>query len=655
MSEPTRRPATEVKSEGIPADGDATSVASGPTVGTSEPASLIGTRLVGRYAIERVLGNGGMGDVYLAEQVAIRKKVAIKVLHPEMSQMHEVVARFEREALAAAHIEHPNIAAATDFGKLEDGSFFLVLEYIEGKSLRSAISDGPLDLGRSLHVAKQIAAALSRAHSLGIVHRDLKPENVMLVSREGDPDFVKVLDFGIAKVPIGEFLGESMSTGQALTQVGMVYGTPEYMAPEQAIGQAVDARADLYALGVIVFEMVTGTRPYDNDSKVALLGMHLTAPIPSMREQSPSLNVPSGVDDIVGRLMAKSPEARFSDAKELIDALDVEESRYSFGARATTPAPAPPLPRDSATGVSSPTVGAEGLISVDGSMPSLPGQPLRSDPHGAPRSYLSLRIAVGAAVSIVLGLVVLATLMTTRIPRVPLVATPDGGDRSGAKAARMDSTIAMATSKIDRGDFASAIEALTAVEKTEPDRSIVHMLLERAYTGTRNPRDAMHEALLWLSTDSTAASDLKLEEDVRNAALTRDAQDDAFALLESKMGAVGVDILYDIAFGNSGRQYPQAASRAKRSVELDFVRSRASAPLGLLLDFRDAKSCDQKHALLERIRAHGDARMLPILQSLETKHGCGFLNHSDCYSCMRRDTMLGDAISAISARTPSTP
>src|SRR5579862_4793979 len=127
-----------------------------------------------------------------------------------MSRFPEVVARFEREAMAAAHIEHPNVASATDFGKLDDGSFFLVLEYVEGKSLRTAIARGPLELGRALHITRQIASGLGRAHSLGIVHRDLKPENVMLVNRDGDPDFVKILDFGIAKVPVGDLAGESV-------------------------------------------------------------------------------------------------------------------------------------------------------------------------------------------------------------------------------------------------------------------------------------------------------------------------------------------------------------------------------------------------------------------------------------------------------------
>src|SRR5687768_6780239 len=200
-----------------------------------------------------------MGKVYAAEHVHMRKKLAVKVLHRELTSVPEVVARFEREAMAAANVDHPNVAAATDFGKLADGAVFLVLEFVQGKNLRDEIAAGPFPVPRALHIARQIAFALGAAHAQGIVHRDLKPENVMLIDKGGDPDFVKVLDFGIAKVPIGE-VSAAANKGQIITKAGMVFGTPEYMAPEQALGQPVDGRADLYALGVILSEMVSGNR-----------------------------------------------------------------------------------------------------------------------------------------------------------------------------------------------------------------------------------------------------------------------------------------------------------------------------------------------------------------------------------------------------------
>src|SRR5690606_8292067 len=192
-----------------------------------------------------LLGEGGMGQVYRAQHVHMRKTVAIKVLHRELTMQPEIVARFEREAVAAARIEHPHVAAATDFGQLPDGSFYLVLEFIEGRSLTALWAEhGRLPPARALAIARQVCDALDAAHSAGIVHRDLKPDNVMLLAREGDADFVKVLDFGIAKLQSDDTSGQP-----ALTKAGTVFGTPEYMAPEQAQGAGVDARSDLYTLG----------------------------------------------------------------------------------------------------------------------------------------------------------------------------------------------------------------------------------------------------------------------------------------------------------------------------------------------------------------------------------------------------------------------
>jgi serine/threonine-protein kinase len=176
------------------------------------------------------------------------------------------------------------------------------------------------------------------------------------------------------------------------------------------------------------------------------------------------------------------------------------------------------------------------------------------------------------------------------------------------------------------------------------------MLLERAYTGVRNPQAAMREVGLWLAIDPNAVSDIHLQEDVRNAALIRDVQDDAFSLLETKMGMRGIDILFDIAYGTSGRMYPQAAARAKRELDTADVRKRASPALTVLMAFREAKTCDQKHALLESARDRGDARMLPQLLPYESSRGCGFLGRSDCYPCMHRDHLIEEARQAIAER-----
>jgi eukaryotic-like serine/threonine-protein kinase len=629
------------------------------------PESLVGRIISGRYFIERVIGEGGMGAVYQAEHTHMHKRLAVKVLHPEMSRLPEVVARFEREAMAAAHIEHPNVAAATDFGKLDDGSFFLVLEYVEGKSLREAVAAGRMELGRAIHVTRQIASALARAHALGIVHRDLKPENVMLVHREDDDSFVKVLDFGIAKVPVGSLVGEHKVPGQALTQLGMVYGTPEYMAPEQALGQAVDARADLYAVGAMAFEMITGARPFDHESKVTLLGMHVTAPIPRMTERAPDANIPLEVEAIITRLLAKEATARHADAKELIEALDTVAIQLAEQGRISDPFPTKSTagPRQASiadsgprpTLATNPAVGASqpGIASLVGASV---GNGLKAWSPWTPRKVATVVAAgLGVVGLVVAGVVVVGSMhgdtasQTSTVPSGGLsVAPPPPPPPPPDPTA--DAIVSAAQAKIDKGDYATATDELTAVEKTNPERADVHMLLERAYTGVRNPAAAMREVTLWLAIDPSAVSDVHLQEDVRNAALIHDVQDEAFSLLETKMGMRGIDILFDIANGASGRMYPQAAARARRDLDTPDVRKRASPALAVLMAFREAKTCDQKHALLEAVRDRGDARLLPLLVPYESARGCGFLGRNDCYPCMHRDHQIEEARQAIFER-----
>jgi serine/threonine-protein kinase len=210
------------------------------------------------------------------------------------------------------------VAAATDFGRLPNGSFFLIMEYVDGRTLRRALADGPFEPERALHIVRGIASALMAAHTLGIVHRDIKPENVMLVEREDDTDFVKVLDFGIAKV---ESSGSSDGPpSKVLTKVGAVIGTPHYMSPEQALGQDVDGRSDLYAVGIILFEMLTGHRPFQGGA-VTQIRQHVLVDVPQLPPEV-AAKVPPRAATILARLVAKAPEGRYADASELIAAID---------------------------------------------------------------------------------------------------------------------------------------------------------------------------------------------------------------------------------------------------------------------------------------------------------------------------------------------
>jgi serine/threonine protein kinase len=268
---------------------------SGPNV--LEP----GTVIAGRYRVLSLIGVGGMGAVYRAEHVHMRKTVALKFLHPELLRVDEVVQRFEREAIAAARIDHPNVVAANDFGKLDDGSFYLVLEYVDGTSLRKLLEQGPVPVARALNIARQTTLALGAAHAAGIVHRDLKPDNVMLVPEPDGSDRVMVLDFGIARVaPPSE-----NRDATKLTRVGVVMGTVAYMSPEQAIGQAIDERTDLYSLGVMLYEMIAGKVPFDAELPSQVLARQLVEAPPPL-----PAGTPPALAELVYDLMQKKAEDR---------------------------------------------------------------------------------------------------------------------------------------------------------------------------------------------------------------------------------------------------------------------------------------------------------------------------------------------------------
>lgn len=268
-----------------------------------------------------------MGCVYLAEHIAILRPVALKLLHPEVEGIDGISERFQREAFAIGRVDHPNCVNVSDFGQLDDGTLYMVLEMLDGEPLFDLLEkEGRLDWGRALHIARHVLSALAYAHEAGIVHRDVKPENVVLVNEDGDPDFAKILDFGIAKL-FDDAHAEAGVTG--LTQVGVTVGTPTYIAPEQAFGQPVDARADLYALSAMLFEMIAGVPPFEADMVLALLTMHATAEVPWFRDLAPELRAPPEVEAMIRRGLEKNPEDRIQSAGEYIALIDQALGRES--------------------------------------------------------------------------------------------------------------------------------------------------------------------------------------------------------------------------------------------------------------------------------------------------------------------------------------
>jgi serine/threonine protein kinase len=278
-----------------------------PTIATSydAPPPVIGREVAGRYRILAKLGEGGMGAVYRAEQISLKRTVALKMLRPDVGGSQTLLRRFNAEAEAVAKLSHPNTVNIIDFGSDTDGTLFIAMELIEGRSLRTLVqSEAPLPLRRSLAIAAQIAASIADAHSHAIIHRDLKPDNVMLQDRGKQKDVVRVLDFGIAK------LRDDTRQNNAMTQAGDMLGTPQYMAPEQIRAEAIDGRTDVYALGCILYEMLTARLPFEAPTVMALLSKHLMeTPLPPSQRR-PELGLPPMIDDLVMGAMAKDPARR---------------------------------------------------------------------------------------------------------------------------------------------------------------------------------------------------------------------------------------------------------------------------------------------------------------------------------------------------------
>jgi eukaryotic-like serine/threonine-protein kinase len=384
---------------------------------------LIGMVVSDRYRILRKIGEGGMGAVYLAEHALIEKRIALKILFQDLTRRPDLVARFLQEAKSASRIGQENVIDISDFGQTGDGLVYIAMEYLDGQDLgRLLKTERSMPWLRARPILMQIAKALRAAHGHGIIHRDMKPENVYLIAREGRADFVKVLDFGIAKV-----VSADENDGPRLTQTGMIFGTPEYMSPEQAQGHPPDHRLDVYAVGCIMYQMLTGSVPFTADSFMGILTKHLIeAPVPP-RQRRPELEIPADVEAICLRALEKDREKRWPDMDAFYRALGAaggvpfEPSNVFIPPTASLKYPAlaeaNPLPRESKTAISvSPPSGT-----FEDERPQRP-----DDLPGG----LGLRTKIGLAVGAVAA-VVIVLLLAVRPGGQP-AAVPETATRPAA-------------------------------------------------------------------------------------------------------------------------------------------------------------------------------------------------------------------------------
>ncbi len=634
----------------------------------SKALARVGEVISGRYRIVDLLAMGGVGAVYLAEHVHMHKHVALKVLHPDAAGLPDMVARFEREAVAGAHIQHPNVAAATDFGELPDGAFFLVLEYVRGTTLREVIKRGPISSGRAARIAKQIAAGLGAVHAMGIVHRDLKPRNVMLI--EGERDVVKIIDFGIAKLELKQVsviaASRASQSDDRITTSGAVFGTIAYLAPEAALGMdVVDARADLYALGVVLYEMLAGRHPFDTKDPVALFKQHAATRPPPIATRAPEVFVPAPLEAVVQRLLEKAPDGRYDTAEAVIEAIDAALDVGSptappvqiGDATPIFPGPSmlpPALPREFPAPTSSrPEAGASASSSADNGATSNTGPtamataaPVR--PAAAVVSSAPARRWPYLAGVAVLGLAAVAVWQwssadrgsdaqraseaavaapppapSTPTPSKAMVARPSPAPSPGPAVPATASPTATASAAAAAGPPFDALAARLTFRKAATARDWAHATEAFFALADHDPSGFHDPAMLAPARDFAA----------HNALAGGEAADRVFDALAQKLGSDGPDVLYEILRTRGGSR---ASARAEVLLRKADVIARATPATRIAFALRDAP-CPEKAGLLDRAAAEGDERTLVVMETLAA-------------TCLGRSSALADAEKALRAR-----
>lgn len=351
----------------------------------------IGTEIAGQFRIVSRIGSGGMGAVYKAEQPDMNRFVAIKILHPKYVSRPDLVARFRREARAMSHLSHPNTARVFLYGQLEDGACYIVMEFMEGLNVAQLVrAEGPMDTTRAAGIMIQVCGALDEAHRAGIIHRDLKPENIFITSQGGILDFPKVLDFGLAKVSEREMRPGSL----ILTQEGMVFGTPEFMSPEQAQGKVLDGRSDIYSLGVILFEMLTGALPFEAKHPMDFISLHITSEPLKLSDRQPNRVFPNGLQEAVRKALGKKPEDRYSSTAEFAVALRSVIQGQGFAAGQGVTGAMRAVPREALV--------EQGLASARPKKPVTTPPPAEDVPGVNPGSTRTPYIILGIAVVLAL-------------------------------------------------------------------------------------------------------------------------------------------------------------------------------------------------------------------------------------------------------------
>ena len=590
---------------------------------------LLGSVLGDRYRVISRIGLGGMGAVYRAQHITLKRDLAVKVLLPEFGGKEEFVRRFEREAESASRLAHPHIIAVTDFGRTPEGLLFLVMEYLDGRSLSSLIREGPLPVSRAVTIVRQMLAALNRAHAAGIVHRDLKPDNIMLIDREGQHDFVKILDFGIAKVT------EPEPGREALTQAGVVFGTPEYLSPEQALGDKIDARADLYATGVILFEMLTGRRPFESEDKMRIISMHLSHPVPRLRAVYPAIDVPPALEDVVRQALEKERENRFASASAFLTALEEAERLTGEGAAQAGDG------RD----VTPPPFGTPGPspFAALGARPTTGDRPVAALPTARTGTRRrTLAVGVVAAAALIAGAVL--------IPKA-LHKGPPGGraTKPAAPAGELAARIRVVEGLLANGEIVKARLSLEQLLSENPRNGRVRYLLGRVAFADEHHAEAIADYRQAIELDGGFRGDPVLLEHLGVALGEARLADAALDLAVDQVGRPAAELLAKVANGNGDLRRRERAARALDDMgegkRVDTVALR-------IAQLKRGGPCEDRKPLVVALGKSDDVRALPVLRAQRQRGGLdGLFGNEPPSGCMK--TELADAISRLEEKLPA--
>jgi tetratricopeptide (TPR) repeat protein len=550
------------------------------------PGEVVGDR----YRVLEQLGAGAMGTVYRVLHTEIEVEMALKLLHPELSLVPSIEERFNREARSAAMLDDPRIVRVTDFGRSDAGALYMVMELLDGRPMSELVEGSTLSAAELIQLVDQVLSALEHAHDQGVVHRDLKPDNIMLLERRGER-LVKILDFGLAK------LSEVPADAQKLTQAGTVFGTPRYMSPEQATADKIDARSDLYSVGVILYEMLTGRALFEGDTVVEIMTKQVTATPAAMELKDTEPFDPAALETTVLKALAKRPEDRFQDAREF------RESLAASAGASLMPA--------TAVGLASQANGAFAPTMVRGD--SVAGLELRGPGWRASRRR---KMAVGA-----IGLVAVAAGLT-------FFATQPRG-------------LEAAEAALANGDVASADRLTHEYLKVHPEsakgyRVLGHIAFERNKT-----RDGVADYKRALELDGDVAEDARFQLNVRRLVDRRDKSVAPLVRSVSKHADKDAEkllvyLVQEVPSKSLRRVVYEGLERLGRTEALDrfeYLRQQLSK--------NPSDDCQTRRWYVSRLAALDDARALPLFEA-ELRRKGGFLDLERTSDCMRE--MLTTAI-----------